>query len=132
MAKSKRSRPEPRRCLGATRFGQDRSSFFYLRSMNPFEWSRIDADQSKIFGWSLFALRPLESSQLDLPQNSLQECRANALKCYRIAQEAVDMDVRQALFDLVIQWRELAARIERLNGQKPLQADSVRRSATFH
>ena len=100
--------------------------------MNPLEWSRIDADQSKIFGWSLFALRPLESSRLDLPQNSLQECRANALKCYRIAQEAVDMDVRQALFDLVIQWRELAARIERLNGQKPLQADSVRRSATFH
>jgi hypothetical protein len=42
------------------------------------------------------------------------ECRANALKCRRIAKKATDRDVRRTLFDLSLQWRELADRIERL------------------
>jgi hypothetical protein len=42
------------------------------------------------------------------------DCRANALKCRRIAQKATDRDVRRTLFDLSVQWRELADRIERL------------------
>jgi hypothetical protein len=42
------------------------------------------------------------------------DCRANALKCYRIAQKASDLDVRRTLLDLAVQWRELAAQIERL------------------
>ena len=43
-----------------------------------------------------------------------EDCRANALKCYRIAQKAADRDVRRTLFDLSVQWRELADKIERL------------------
>jgi hypothetical protein len=42
------------------------------------------------------------------------DCRANALKCCRIAQKAMDRDVRRTLFELSVQWRELAGRIERL------------------
>jgi hypothetical protein len=42
------------------------------------------------------------------------DCRANALNCYRIAQKASDRDVRRTLLDLAVQWRELAAQIERL------------------
>jgi hypothetical protein len=36
------------------------------------------------------------------------DCRANALKCYRIAQKAADRDVRRTLLDLAVQWGELA------------------------
>jgi len=43
-----------------------------------------------------------------------EDCRANALKCYRVAQKAADQDVRRTLLDLAVQWRELAAQIERL------------------
>jgi hypothetical protein len=43
-----------------------------------------------------------------------EDCRANALKCYRIAQKASDRHVRRALLDLAAQWRDLAAQIERL------------------
>ncbi len=43
-----------------------------------------------------------------------EECRTNALKCYRIAQKAADRDVRRMLLDLAVQWRELAAQIERM------------------
>jgi hypothetical protein len=43
-----------------------------------------------------------------------EDCRANALKCYRIAQKATDRDVRRSLLDLAVQWRELGAQIERL------------------
>jgi hypothetical protein len=43
-----------------------------------------------------------------------EDCRANALRCYRIAQKAADRDVRRTLLHLAVQWRELAAQIERL------------------
>ena len=43
-----------------------------------------------------------------------EDCRANALKCYRIAQKASGRHVRRALLDLAAQWRDLAAQIERL------------------
>lgn len=43
-----------------------------------------------------------------------EDCRANALKCYRIAQKVVDRDVRRTLLDLAVQWHELAAQIARL------------------
>jgi hypothetical protein len=42
------------------------------------------------------------------------DCRANALKCYRIAQKAADRDVRRTLLDLAVQWGKLATQIERL------------------
>ena len=45
------------------------------------------------------------------------DCRANALKCYRSAQTAADREVGRTLLDLAVQWRELAARIERLQRQ---------------
>ena len=44
-------------------------------------------------------------------QRRLQSQR---LKCYRVAQKALDQDVRRTLLDLAVQWRELAAQIERL------------------
>jgi hypothetical protein len=37
------------------------------------------------------------------------DCRAKALKCYRIAQKTADRDIRRALLDLAVQWRKLAA-----------------------
>jgi hypothetical protein len=43
-----------------------------------------------------------------------EECRANALNCYRIAQKVSDRDVRRTLLDLAVHWRELAVQIERL------------------
>jgi hypothetical protein len=43
-----------------------------------------------------------------------EDCRANALKCYRSAQNVADREVRRVLLDLAVQWRELATRIERL------------------
>ena len=46
-----------------------------------------------------------------------EDCRANALKCYRVAQKAADQDVRRTLLDLAVQWRELAAQIERLQSE---------------
>ncbi len=46
-----------------------------------------------------------------------EDCRANALKCYRISQKTRDRDVRRTLLDLAVQWRELAAQIERLQWQ---------------
>jgi len=46
------------------------------------------------------------------------DCRANALKCYRISQKAADRDVRRTLFDLAVQWRELADQIERLQWER--------------
>ena len=42
-----------------------------------------------------------------------EDCRANALKCYRVAQKAADRDVRRTLLELAVQWRDLAAQIER-------------------
>jgi hypothetical protein len=43
------------------------------------------------------------------------DCRANALKCYQIAQTAGDYEVRRTLLELAVQWRELAAQIDRLH-----------------
>jgi hypothetical protein len=43
------------------------------------------------------------------------DCRANALKCYQIAQTAADYEVRRTLLELAVQWRELAAQIDRLH-----------------
>jgi hypothetical protein len=44
-----------------------------------------------------------------------EDCRANALKCYRVAQTAGDREVRRTLLELAVQWRELAAQIDRLH-----------------
>ena len=49
-------------------------------------------------------------------------CRANALKCYRIAQSARDRDVRRTLLDLAAQWSELAIRIEQLQWEQAPEA----------
>jgi hypothetical protein len=46
-----------------------------------------------------------------------EDCRAKALKCYRIAQKTADHDIRRALLELAVQWRELASQIERLQRQ---------------
>ncbi len=35
------------------------------------------------------------------------ECRAKALECYRIAQQAADPATRHSLLNLAVQWREL-------------------------
>jgi hypothetical protein len=43
------------------------------------------------------------------------DCRANALKCYQSAQTACDYEVRRTLLNLAVQWRELAAQIDRLD-----------------
>ena len=53
-----------------------------------------------------------------------EDCRANALKCYRVAQKAADRDVRRTLLALAVQWRELATQIERL---QRLQRKMLRR-----
>ena len=52
-----------------------------------------------------------------------EDCRTNALKCYRVAQKAADRDVRRMLLDLAVQWRELAWQIEQLqwgNAPEPI------------
>jgi hypothetical protein len=60
------------------------------------------------------------------------DCRANALKCYRIAQKAADQDVRRTLFDLAVQWRELAAQIERLQWENIPEPALPSGRATLH
>jgi hypothetical protein len=47
-----------------------------------------------------------------------EDCRANAIKCYRVAQTASDCEVRRTLLELAVQWRELAAQIDRLDQGK--------------
>ena len=42
-----------------------------------------------------------------------EQCRANALKCYRLSRTAIDAGTRRTLLDLVVAWRELADLIER-------------------
>jgi hypothetical protein len=61
-----------------------------------------------------------------------EDCRANALKCYRIAQNAVDRDVRHMLLDLAVQWRELAAQIERLQWENIPEPALPSGRATLH
>lgn len=60
------------------------------------------------------------------------DCRANALKCYRIAQKAADRDVRRTLLDLAAQWRELAIRIERLQSENLPEPDLPSGRPTLH
>jgi hypothetical protein len=60
------------------------------------------------------------------------DCRANALKCCRIAQKATDRDVRRTLFDLSVQWRELADRIERLEWENAPEPTFPGRRPTLH
>ena len=59
-----------------------------------------------------------------------EDCRANALKCYRIAQKAADRDVRGSLLDLAVQWPTSQRRSSGCNGKmrrsRPCPAD-VRR-----
>jgi hypothetical protein len=61
-----------------------------------------------------------------------EDCRANALRCYRIAQKASDGDVRRTLLDLAVQWRELAAQIERLQWQNAAEPTSPGGRPTRH
>jgi hypothetical protein len=61
-----------------------------------------------------------------------EDCRANALKCYRIAQKATDQHVRRTLFDLAAQWRELGAQIERLQWDNAAEAASSGGRPTLH
>jgi len=63
---------------------------------------------------------------------TIDDCRANALKCYRIAQNAADQDVRRTLFDLAVQWRELAAKIERLQWENVPEAALPSGPPTLH
>jgi hypothetical protein len=60
------------------------------------------------------------------------DCRANALKCYRIAQKAADQDVRRTLLDLAVQWGELAAQIERLQLENAPEPASPGGRPTLH
>jgi len=60
------------------------------------------------------------------------DCRANALKCYQIAQVAADRDVRRTLLDLAVQWRELAAQIERLQWQNSPEPALLDGRPTLH
>lgn len=41
-----------------------------------------------------------------------EECRVNALTCYRLAQGLRDTNLRRDLLALMVQWRELAELIE--------------------
>lgn len=60
------------------------------------------------------------------------DCRANALKCYRMAQKQADRDVRRTLLDLAGQWRELATRIERLQWENASEPDLPSGRPTLH
>jgi hypothetical protein len=60
------------------------------------------------------------------------DCRANALKCYRIAQKAADQDVRRTLLDLAVQWGELAVQIERLQLENAPEPASPGGRPTLH
>jgi len=55
------------------------------------------------------------------------ECRTKAVECYRAAQKAADYETRRALLDLVVQWRELASRMDRINvGNAPARPTVTR------
>ncbi len=60
------------------------------------------------------------------------DCRANALKCYRSAQQALDQEVRRTLLDLAVQWRDLAAQIERLERENATLPDLTGGAPTLH
>jgi hypothetical protein len=42
------------------------------------------------------------------------ECRANARECYRLAKTIIEPELKRLLLDLMVQWRQLAGRIERI------------------
>ena len=46
--------------------------------------------------------------------------RAKAVECDQAAQEATDYDMRRALLDLAVQWRELAGLMDRVNRKDAL------------
>jgi hypothetical protein len=48
------------------------------------------------------------------------DCRAKAYECYRAAQKTAYYDARHTLLRLVVEWRELAALMDRLNRDDPL------------
>jgi hypothetical protein len=47
------------------------------------------------------------------------DSRAKARECYRVAQKTAHYDARHLLLRLVVQWRELAALMDRLNRDDP-------------
>jgi hypothetical protein len=61
-----------------------------------------------------------------------EDCRANALKCYRGAQKAADREVRRTLLHLAVQWRELATQIERLQYENIAEPVFRRGRPTLH
>ncbi len=54
-----------------------------------------------------------------------QECRANALKCCRLAHGLASTQLRQDLLKLMVQWRELAVQIEKLKPPRPSGEASI-------
>jgi hypothetical protein len=46
--------------------------------------------------------------------------RAKAVECDQAAQEVTDYDMRRALLDLAVQWRELAGLMDRVNRKDAL------------
>jgi len=61
-----------------------------------------------------------------------EDCRANALKCYRIAQTASDREVRHMLLNLAVEWRELAAQLDRLHQGEAAAPAAVGGSKVLH
>jgi hypothetical protein len=54
------------------------------------------------------------------------ECRAKALECYQVAKKSNDPDVRRAMLALVVQWRELAEKMDRLKSDRAALIQSAR------
>jgi hypothetical protein len=61
-----------------------------------------------------------------------EDCRANARKCYQVAQHVTDFELRRMLLDLSVQWRELAAQIERVQAGQRAAPPPRSRPATLH
>ena len=51
-----------------------------------------------------------------------QDCRDNALRCYRESQTLSDVNARRALLELMVKWHQLAERIEQFNGANRIDA----------
>jgi len=61
---------------------------------------------------------PLNRRVFLITQNALmkaQECRENALNCYRLSQTTSSGDDRQALLTLMMRWQQLAEQIDQVN-----------------
>jgi hypothetical protein len=61
-----------------------------------------------------------------------EDCRANARKCHQVAQHVSDFELRRMLLDLAVQWRELAAQIERVQSGQRAPSPGRSRPATLH